>query len=139
MPDARPDPMPLLSATHPPKRLAKRVHVECVWAPSPRVDLGTHRLHGWLLHPTLRQRGWGKALQLGFEEAGTMAGFLRCPHTPHRHARLSPHKPGLEQEPAVMTAHKGVAAVALSDPHRQGVPLLKPWRCGSVDTSTPIT
>ena len=38
-----------------------------------------------------------------------------------------------------MTAHKGVAPVALPDPYRNCVPLLKQWCHGCVDTSAPIT
>ena len=38
-----------------------------------------------------------------------------------------------------MTAHEGIAAVALPDPYRKRVPLLKQWRRGRVDTSAPIT
>ena len=38
-----------------------------------------------------------------------------------------------------MTAHKGVAPIALPDPYRNGVPLLKQWCHGRVDTSAPIT
>src|SRR5262249_35521682 len=66
---------------------------------------------------------------------------LQCPRSPRgdRHARLGTHKPGIEQESAVMTAHKGVAPVVLSDAYRNCVPLLKQWCHGRVDTSAPIT